>query len=152
MRLHNAISVVLLVVYCAFANSSFAASPAAPKKPVLFGGRNVHDVDLITSGALVGKPDPNGVNGATFAMLMKTLTNPMRYDPVLASLDGLRVSLSGYIMPYDTYIKMKQFQLIYAPPACPYCDPPLPSEFVLREYPVTQTLLLPSTAAPKAWS
>ncbi|MCX7011707.1 MAG: DUF3299 domain-containing protein [Candidatus Sumerlaeota bacterium] len=98
---------------------------------MLFGGRNVHDVDLITSGALVGKPDPNGVNGATFAMLMKTLTNPMRYDPVLESLDGLRVSLSGYIMPYDTYIKMKQFQLIYAPPACPYCDPPLPSEFVL---------------------
>ena len=107
------------------------AHGASPAKPLLFGGRNVHNADLFSTSALVRAPDPSGLNEINFFLLMKTRAGEsVRYDPLLEALDGLKVRLPGYMMPFDTYIKMKQFVVIYAPPDCPFCDPPLPSEYV----------------------
>jgi len=149
------LAVALIAAAWLWAAAAAPANAAAPQKPILFGGRNVHDVTLITTGTLADAPDPTGVNEINYALLLKTRTGkPLRYDPKLVALDGLRVRLPGYMLPYDTYLKMTNFLLIYAPPDCPFCDPPLPTEYIfvrMKKGLTTDYLQTPVTIEGRLW-
>ena len=75
--------------------------------------------------APAAEPAAAPVTNLTFATLSKTLVRmPPEFPDELRSLDGKRVRITGFVMPYDDPEKLQKLLLVETPGGCFFCAPP----------------------------
>ncbi len=63
----------------------------------------------------------------SFGLLAKTVVNllpPPKFPPELGQLEGKRIHISGFPIPYDDPEHMKKLMLVSSPGGCFFCSPP----------------------------
>lgn len=80
----------------------------------------------------------SGDNALPWPLLMETSLDREfrpRFHPRLKELDGLRVSITGFMQPLTDDLEMNSFMLIEYPTGCWYCEAPEITAIVLVELP-----------------
>lgn len=93
------------------------------------------------------KADPvqgkDGVWTINYVLLGKTKLpdgKPAVFDPRLKKLNGKKVSVTGFVQPFEDADDMWSFMLIRYPVGCWYCEAPGPATIVLVEMPEDKEL------------
>ena len=80
----------------------------------------------------------------TFELLEKTVYSekpPPIFPAELRKLEGKRVRLSGFMIPYDDPEKLFKLMLVKTPGGCFFCSPPSPTSVVFVRRPATDSPL-----------
>ena len=79
----------------------------------------------VVACAAAAEPAAAPVTNLTFATLAKTLVRmPPEFPDELRNLDGRRVRITGFVMPYDDPEKLQKILLVETPGGCFFCSPP----------------------------
>jgi thioredoxin-like negative regulator of GroEL len=140
-----------------------AADELAKQAPAGRGGdaQNAHNVHAASltfrsprplarrlDAALLPTVRPDGVNPLPWAVLNATTIDRQAHPTFhkhLRQIDGLKVSLTGFLQPIGDALDSDLFLLIEFPVGCWFCEVPEPTGIVLIELPAGKTAALTRT-------